>query len=171
MEVEKKQQRRICHLPSEWMSCGGLKTRWSAAGAIFRLNSRAVREVGREVPRMWGGDPLKLVKEMHTEAPTVPIGTIEPAGCPVYWRHWREEAQETETNWGESASSLLCSCCRNQQGHRNTHKAEGQGWMWRLTESFGPGAPKLFRAKADQTASAFGPAPLSQNKQCQKINK
>lgn len=38
-------------------------------------------------------DPLKLVEEMHTEASTVPIGTIEAAGCPVYWRHWREDAQ------------------------------------------------------------------------------
>lgn len=77
------------------MSCGGLRTRWSAAGAIFRLNSRVV-VVGPEVWAGGGGserDPLKLVEEMHTEAPTVPIGTIEPAGCPVYWRHWREDAQ------------------------------------------------------------------------------
>lgn len=39
------------------------------------------------------GNPLELVEEMHTEAPAVPIGTIEPAaqciggtlegGCPV----------------------------------------------------------------------------------------
>lgn len=116
-----EKQWRIYHLPSEWRSCGGLRTRWSAAGAIFRLNSH----VGGRHEGV--GNPLEFMEEMHTETLAVPIGTIEPDAQCFGGTGRRTPCKQHPAEVKALLSGSL-SAVEISGGTKTQNK--GQGWIW-----------------------------------------